>query len=99
MGADGHIAYFDADMVDKIQEEIKLKYPTQQIDHRESGCNYTVNGKRVYLSYWGDNADWCGWGAEGSLLSDYENNNEATQEFAKRVSQEAIVVADHEVWT
>lgn len=99
MGADGHIAYFDREKVNQIQKEIEEKYNTKEVYFNGYSPEYEVNGKKVLLAYWGDNASWCGWGAEGSQLNDYEENSEAVKEFAKRIATEAIVVEDQEVWT
>lgn len=102
MGANGRIAYFDADKVEKIKKEVREKYPDEKVYFRGYRCDYTVNGRKVVLSYWGDNA-WCGWGAEGSQLRDscwgIDEPSEAQKEFAKRIATEAVIVEDQEVWT
>lgn len=101
MGADGHISYFDADIVEKIKEEVQKKYPDEEICFYGYTCSYTVAAHRVVMSYWdSDLRGLCGWGAEGSQIEeDPEGRNEGQKEFAKRIVTEAIVVEDQEVWT
>ena len=99
MGADGHIAYFDKNKVKQIKEEVKEKYPHQDFNFDGYECSYTVNNKEVCVSYWDNSAHGSKWGAEGSQLSDYYDNNEAQKEFAKRIAAEALIIEDQEVWT
>lgn len=100
MGADGHIAYYDSEKVDQIRYEVIEKYPKYKDDIYFNGyrCNYLVNGKKVCLSYWGDNADWVGWGREACQYSSWQEANEGQKEFAKRIAEEAFIL-EQEVWT
>lgn len=99
MGASGNIAYFDKEKVEQILKEVKKKYRIDNIYFRGFSCKYMVDGKEVYLAYWGDNATWCHWGAEGSQLNEWNNGNDGQKEFARRIAEEAIVVENQTVWT
>lgn len=105
MGADGHIAIYDADKVRAILAEVNAKHGLCEHDEGSAyfcgyWCDWTCNGRHAAIGYYGDNVP-RGWGSEGCQLADaYGRKPSAAQrEFAARISAEATLVEDQEVWT
>jgi len=107
MGADGHIRFYDQGKVDKITNEINLKYElrgSNRVSIPAYACDFRVNGQYCYIYYWecqsGDRVknnfeyvmEAC------KKLGDYAKLK-AWGEFENRCDKEAILVEDQEVWT
>ena len=100
MGADGHIRIYDADIVDSIKCAVMKNTGMDENTVYFPGyyCEWTCNGKRACLVYWGDNMLEDMW----EYWMDYAKTDEqrlAKQVFQERCNAEAVIVSDQEVWT
>lgn len=88
MGADGHIAIYDAEKVTQILAEINEGLT-------ECGhvwwpgyfCDWTCNGKPAAIVYWGDN------------IMEWPFDSPKLWELERRANAEALLVENQEVWT